>query len=250
MRESEQAVDRRGQLAATSEAIPTTNSIWGAGPQPNRSRPPAQNRVQPDGRIEALATRGAWMGNRGQLHDGSGTRTIRRSHHGKSWSICALEHKDRRVAQWQPGAYTPLFFVDEAIALAAGHRPCAECRRASYNDFRFKWAWTHPYRAPYATAIDEQLHAERLPEATGQRPLHELPWAFVPTGAIVMLEGMQPAVVLDSTVAPYDQPNGAYAKPLVRPRSGFAYALTPPSTLAILQRGYPVQIDPSATVQA
>jgi hypothetical protein len=195
----------------------------------------------------AIDVRGAWMGNRGQLHDGSATRTIRRSHHGKAWSICALEHKGRRVAQWQPGTYTPLFFVDEASALAAGHRPCAECRRASYNDFRFKWAWSHPCRAPYATAIDEQLHAERLPDASGQRSLHELPWRFVPRGAFVMLDGTQPAVVLDSKVAPYDEPSGAYSTLLDRPRAGYAHALTPPSTLAILQRGYPAQIHPSAT---
>lgn len=189
------------------------------------------------------------MGNRGQLHDGSDTRIIRRSHHGKSWSICALEHKGRRVAQWQPGAYTPLFFVDEATALAAGHRPCAECRRASYNDFRFKWAWTHPYRAPYARAIDDQLHSERLPDADGQRPLHKMPWAFVPHGAFVMLDKAQPAVVLGEAFAPYNEETCTYASRLDRPRSGYAYALTPPSTLAILQRGYPVQIHPSAADQ-
>lgn len=174
---------------------------------------------------------------------------IRRRHQNKSWSICALEFKERRVAQWEPGNYTPLFFVDEASALAAGHRPCAECRRPSYNDFRMKWAWTHPCRAPYATVIDAQLHSERLPDAEGRRALTELPWAFLPAGAFVMLGGDQPAVVLDGSVAPYDEHGGSYLPVVERPRSGFARALTPPSTLAVLQRGYPVQIDPSATSQ-
>ena len=247
MRESERTGHYAGPPTTFADATSRTASPEAAGSQQTQGGSPAQNRVQPDGRIEAVDVRGAWMGNRGQLHDGSGARTIRRSHDGKSWSICVLEHKGRRVKQWQPGAYTPLFFLDEASALAAGHRPCAECRRASYNDFRFKWAWSHPYRAPYATAIDEQLHFERLPDASGQRPLHELPWAFVPKGAFVMLDGTQPAVVLDSKIAPYDESCGTYSRPLDRPRSGFACALTPPSTMAILQRGYPVEIHPSAT---
>jgi hypothetical protein len=247
MRESEKELHQTGQPTTPSDARSGTRLTGANGSQRTQERSPAQNRVQPDGRIAAVDVRGAWMGNRGQLHDGSGTREIRRSHQGKSWSICVLEHKGRRVKQWQPGTYTPLFFVDEASALAAGHRPCAECRRTSYNDFRFKWAWSHPYHAPYATAIDEQLHLERLPHASGRRPLHELPWAFVPRGAFVMLDGTHPAIVLDSKIAPYDEPSGTYSKPLDRPRSGLAYALTPPSSMAILQRGYPAQIDPSAT---
>lgn len=210
---------------------------------------PAQNRVTPDGRIVASSIRGTWMGNRGRLHDGSGARVIRRRHRNKTWLICELEFKERRVSQWQPGRYTPLFFVDEASALAAGHRPCAECRRSSYNDFRTKWVWTHPGRAPYAAVIDAQLHAERLPNAEGQRVLIEVPWAFLPAGAFVMLGDDQPAVVLNGSMAPYDEQRGRYLPVVGRPTSGFARALTPPSTLAVLQRGYPVQVDPSGTTQ-
>lgn len=207
----------------------------------------AQNRVMPDGRIVAASLRGVWMGNRGQLHDGSGARVTRRRHQTRSWSICALEFKERRVPQWQPNSYTPLFFTDEAIALAAGHRPCAECRRSSYNDYRMKWAWTHPYRAPYASAIDDQLHAERLPDARGRRRLTAVPWPFLPTGAFVMLDGDQPAVILAEIVVPYEERSGSYQAPIERPTTGYGHALTPPSTLAILQRGYPVQIDSGAT---
>jgi len=166
-----------------------------------------------------------------------------------SWSICSLEFNRRRVPQWQSSSYTPLFFADEAIALAAGHRPCAECRRSAYNDFRMKWAWTHPYRAPYATAIDAQLHAERLPDSSGRRALTDVPWAFLPAGAFVMLDSEQPAVVLGESLAPYDEHTGQYLPAVERPTSGYGRALTPPSTLAVLQRGYPVQIDPAATGQ-
>lgn len=206
----------------------------------------AQDRVAPDGRIVAPSVRGAWMGNRGQLHDGAGATAVRRRHQNKTWLICELGLMGRRVTHRMPGRHTPLFFVDEASAFAAGHRPCAECRRASYNDYRTKWAWTHPGRAPYAAEIDADLHVQRLTDAEGRRALIEIPWSFVPAGAFVMLDD-RAAVVLDSSVAPYDADRGCYLPAVERPTSGFARALTPPSTLAVLQRGYPVQIDPSAT---
>lgn len=210
---------------------------------------PAQNRVMPDGRIVASPIRGAWMGNRGQLHDESGTRVVHRRHQSLSWSICSLEFKQRRVPQWKPSSYTPLFFADEAIALAAGHRPCAACRRSAYNDYRLKWAWTHPYRAPSATNIDAQLHTERLPDSAGRRTLTEIRWPFVPAGAFVTLEDEQPAVALNEVLVPYDEHTGRYLPAVERPTSGYAQALTPPSTLAVLQRGYPVQIDTAAASQ-
>jgi len=76
------------------------------------------------------------MGNHGRLHTGRGTRDIVRNHQNKTWIICALSFKDRRLTQWEPNHYTLLFFLDEAVALAAGHRPCAECRRSAHNTYR------------------------------------------------------------------------------------------------------------------
>jgi len=106
---------------------------------------PARNRVSPLGEIIAVAGRGAWMGNRGRLHRGLGGRAARetvRNHQHKAWIICVLSFRGRRVAQWEPNRYTLLFFLDEAVALAAGHRPCAECRRSAYNAYRTLWVET------------------------------------------------------------------------------------------------------------
>jgi len=97
---------------------------------------PARNRVTPTGTIVAVAAGGAWMGNRGRLHDGRGARDIVRSHQSKVWITCVLEFKRRRAPQWASNHYTQLFFLDEAVAFAAGHRPCAECRRSDYNTYR------------------------------------------------------------------------------------------------------------------
>ena len=94
------------------------------------SATPARNRVTPSGKIVSAAGRGAWMGNRGRLHRG---HEIVRNHQSKAWITCLLEFKGRHAPQWAPNHYTQLFFLDEALALAAGHRPCAECRRADYT---------------------------------------------------------------------------------------------------------------------
>ena len=124
---------------------------------------PARNRVSPLGEIIAVAGRGAWMGNRGRLHQGRGTRDIVRNHQHKTWITCVLSFRGRRVAQWEPNRYTPLFFLDEAVALAAGHRPCGECRHSAYTHYPGRCGpkptvvqWV------YAKDMDAQLHRERI----------------------------------------------------------------------------------------
>jgi hypothetical protein len=95
---------------------------------------PRQNRVTPTGEIVAIPLRGSWLGNRGILHDASG-RVVR--HHASNlWITCALSFKDWRLPQWQPHHFTVLFFHDEAVSFAAGHRPCALCRREAYDAYR------------------------------------------------------------------------------------------------------------------
>jgi hypothetical protein len=206
---------------------------------------PARNRVSPQGEIVAVAGRGAWMGNRGRLHRGDGTREIIRDHQTKAWLTCALRFQDRRVSQWQPGRYTPLFFLDEAVALAAGHRPCAECRHADYTAYRARWVATHGGHDIRARDIDEQLHRERRPSGSASRPLNEMAWSTLPDGVFVRTEH-GPAVVVGDHLAVWQARDNRYRLRLPRPRDGAAPVLTPPSTVDVLRAGYPVQIDDSA----
>ena len=201
---------------------------------------PARNRITPRGDIIAIAGRGLWMGNRGRLHEGSGTRDIVRNHQSKAWITCVLEFRGRRVRQWAPKHYTPLFFLDEAVAFAAGHRPCAECRRSDYNAYRQAWHETHGGPAPYAKDMDNQLHRERA-----NRGGHSLPWRNVPDGAFVDTDD-GPAVVVCDHLAVWDGRAYAYRQRRPRPTAGAASVLTPSSTVAVLRAGYPVQIDVSA----
>src|SRR6266513_3430279 len=103
---------------------------------------PLQNRVTPFGELVVTRARGTLMGNRGSLHDTE--RRIRRPFAVKRWIICVLEFKNRHRTVMTPGQYTELFFLDEATALAAGHRPCAECQRARFTIFRAHWAAANP----------------------------------------------------------------------------------------------------------
>ena len=207
--------------------------------------PPAGNRVSPLGHVVAAPGRGGWMGNRGVLHAGTGARQTVRSHRGTAWITCVLDFRGRRVPQWQPGRYTPLFFLDEAVALAAGHRPCAECRRADFNEFRSAWAqYAGDVVPPRAPQLDAVLHGQRLPLGDRVRPLSRSSWSHLPDGAFVLVE-QGPAVVVHDHLAPWQLDN-TYGPPVGRPRGGTASVITPPASLGALRAGYPVQIDDSA----
>ena len=125
---------------------------------------PRQNRVTPVGEIVAVPERGTIMGNRGNLHDDNGN--IQRAWRGNRWIVCALAFRGRKRTVMTPGEYTELFFLDEATALAAGHRPCAECRRARFIAFCNTWKVANLKAGGVtkltATLIDKQLHAERV----------------------------------------------------------------------------------------
>ena len=154
---------------------------------------PARNRVTPLGDIEAIPLRGRWTGNRGILHE---NRRIVRYHASDLWITCALEFRGRRHEQWQPHHYTFLYFHDEAVSLAAGHRPCAECRRASYDAYRAAWAAEIGSDLPSASEINRRLHAERIFRGTHRRRIHELRFQDLPDGAFVLLEAGLPAVIV------------------------------------------------------
>ncbi len=201
---------------------------------------PARNRVTPMGEIEAIALRGAWTGNRGILHRGS---EIVRFHGGELWITCALRFRDRWHEQWQPRHFTWLYFHDEAVSFAAGHRPCAECRRSDYNLFRAAWADALGGAPPSAKLINHRLHGERILSGTHRRRLHEQPWRDLPDGSFVALDGAA-ALVLGERLVAWSA--GGYGHSRRRPLRGTATVITPPSTLAAMRAGYPTQIDSSA----
>jgi len=190
---------------------------------------PRQNRVTPLGELLADPARGLVYGNRGCLHDASG-RIVRR-YQVRRWIACRLEFNGRRRHPlMRPGRFTELFFLDEATALAAGHRPCAECRREDYVRFAAHWAERHPGEAR-ADAIDLWLHAERI-DREGARRLHELPAASLPDGAFV-LRGAEPHVVVGPSLRLWT-PRG-YTVKAPRPTRGMATVVTPPSLVEHLR---------------
>jgi hypothetical protein len=190
---------------------------------------PHRNRVTPYGEIVASGLRGRWMGNRGCLHRGY---DVVRPWNGKRWIICALEFKGWVAPKWAPGRWTALFFHDEAVAFAAGHRPCALCRRADY--LRYRGALD----AAGADAIDARLHRERL---DGRRKrLHAMPWRDVPIGTFVVADGAA-HVVLSDRLRSWDVESG-YGDYRARPVRGDARVLTPPASVEVLRAGYEPQI--------
>jgi hypothetical protein len=201
---------------------------------------PARNRVTPLGEIVAIPLRGAWTGNRGVIHR---DREIVRFHASDLWITCALEFRGRWREQWLPRRWTHLFFHDEAVALAAGHRPCAECRRREYEAYRAAWADGLGVPTPSAKEMNRRLHGERIFRGTHRRRLHELPWAELPDGAFVLLDG-GPALVLGQRLVEWSSAGYGASRP--RPARGTATAITPPATLSALRAGYPPQIDAAA----
>ena len=192
---------------------------------------PRQNRVTPLGDLVADPARGLVYGNRGCLHDENGR--IRRRFQVKRWIACRLEFKGRRRSPlMQPGRYTELFFLDEATALAAGHRPCAECRRADYD--RFAAWWRDRHGDVGADAIDERLHSERVDPVSGGHRLHDAAPEELPDGAFVLHDGV-PRLVLGGLLWAWS--NAGYLSPMARPR-GTATVVTPPSLVALLRDGW------------
>src|SRR5580704_6119713 len=206
---------------------------------------PRQNRVNPFGEIIATPERGTFMGNRGVLHDDEGR--IRRIWQGKRWIVCVLEFRGRRRTVMTPRRYTELFFLDEATALAAGHRPCAECQHARYLLFRQVWAAANrgriSSRVPSADEMDRVLHAERLGPHREKRTYAER-LSRLPPGVIVADDDGRPLLVLERTLRPWTP--GGYGPTVPRRRDARVRVLTPRSIVRAVAHGYPVAIHPSA----
>jgi hypothetical protein len=185
--------------------------------------------------------RGGFMGNRGILHDGGQRLGTARWRH-KAWVCCALSFKGRHRTVMQPGQYTELFFLDEAVALAAGHRPCAECRRAGYNRFRDAWAVAHG-ALPRAPGIDAVLHPARVTRTRAQVQ-HVAEAGTLPDGAFVLWNAV-PCLIRHGQALPFG-PTG-YRAARGRP-TGRMTVLTPAPTVAVLAAGYRPALHVSAAL--
>jgi hypothetical protein len=189
-----------------------------------------QNRVTPLSELIDTPARGLVYGNRGCLHDDLGR--IRRRYNGRRWISCQLEFKDwHRGPLLQPGKFTELFFLDEVTAFAAGHRPCALCRRADYNRFAETWQTLHRGRSD-ADAIDEQLHGERVELDTRAQRHHEASFEDLPDGVFVLHDGAPHLVLGDSLLA---WSAAGYRARSPRPIRLQARVITPPSVVAVLR---------------
>ena len=204
---------------------------------------PLQNRVTPLGEIVAEQARGTFMGNRGVLHDVDkklGRARWRHTH----WVTCLLSFHGRRRAVMTPDRYTELFFLDEAVALAAGHRPCGECRRERYRAYMNLWETHCGDLAPARPKdVDRALHAARIDRATKRQVRFEADVATLPDGAYIMFNET-PTLVRGDMLFPY-APAG-YAAPQPRTDRTVVTVLTPEPSLRILRAGYAPQIHRSA----
>jgi hypothetical protein len=202
---------------------------------------PHRNRVTPFGEIVAIPERGTLMGNRGVIHADDGSH--RREWQVRRWIACRLEFKGRHRAVRQPRRWTELFFLDEATALAAGHRPCAECRREDYR--RWQAAW--PGDDTRADAMDVVLHADRLDgraKRTFEAALGALPGGvLVARGAAAPGEGA--LLLWRGALRPWS-PAG-YGPPEPAGPDERVTVLTPRVTVEAIRRGYAVSVHPSGT---
>ena len=207
---------------------------------------PLQNRVWPTGEIVADPARGLMMGNRGCLHGQARELGVARWR-SKLWICCVLDWRGVRRDPMPPGRWTALFFLDEATALAAGHRPCGYCRRDDYRDFAAAWqaAGALPDRLR-AVEMDTRLHAERV-DRTRRKRTHQRPAGELPDGVMVMTHG-GPALLAGGALRPWS-PAGYGAPAPVEPGLA-AEVLTPPSIVAAITAGYRPLVHPSARTQA
>lgn len=209
---------------------------------------PRQNRVTPFGDLVAIPERGTFLGNRGILHDAEGR--IRRAWQVKRWLVCVLEFRGRKRQVMTPNRYTELFFLDEATALAAGHRPCAECRHARFLDFCNAWKQGRGpadggSHRPTADAIDDRLHAERIADDRSKRS-YLAALDDLPDGVIVSVatEAEQAYLVWGGRLLAWSP--GGYGERRRRPKAKQVRVLTPPSTVKAIRAGYVPEVHPSA----
>ena len=197
-----------------------------------------QNRVTPFGDIVAIAQRGLFTGNRGIIHDPATKTLLKKRWATKAWLICVCEYKGRRREVMGGRSWTELFFLDEAVALAAGHRPCFFCRRQSAEAFRA--AWARGGQVPFAAEIDAVLHEERLDH--GRKRLHVMPGdvSELPDGAVIAAAGEAYTIAHGRAFRWTAQGYESVGK--ISRADGL---LTPPSTLLAISAGYRPVLHPA-----
>ena len=210
---------------------------------------PRRNRVDPWGDLHAVPARGLFTGNRGCLVDGAGR--LARHHRGPLWIICVTEFRGWRQPLADTGRWTPLFFLDDAVALAAGHRPCGFCRRAAHASYRAAVMRATGGSAPLpATELNRRLGAERLVRGrglsrAGDRRLWTAGIDRLPSGTVIADGAEPPRLVLDDRLLPFSF--DGWGPPTARPRRGDVQVLTPPTSVAALRHGYVPVLHPSST---
>ncbi len=202
---------------------------------------PLQNRVTPTGDIIATPHRGMFTGNRGIIHDPATKTLLRRRWACKAWLTCVCEFRGRRREVMGGRSWTELFFLDEATALAAGHRPCFFCRSIDANRLRAAWEEGNGVAEVHADGIDAVLHRERL-EGRAKR-LHALPAPIerLPDGAMLQ-QGGESYLIVQGRALSWSPAGYRAAYNALRD----AMLLTPPSTLRALSAGYRPVLHPSA----
>lgn len=204
---------------------------------------PLQNRVTPFGDIVAIAQRGTFIGNRGIIHDPATSTLLGRRWATKAWLVCVLHYKGRRREVMSGRSWTELFFLDEATALAAGHRPCFYCRRNDAETFRSAWAKARGGKAPTAPEMDAVLHIERLDH--GRKRVHPIIGAVseLPDGAVIVADGAAYTLARGNAFRWTEE---GYQSAKEMPRADGL--LTPPSTLLAMRAGYRPVLHPDLDI--
>jgi hypothetical protein len=211
---------------------------------------PRRNRVDPFGDLHAVADRGLFTGNRGCLVDGGGT--LVRHHRGSLWITCLTEFREMHHPLAAPGTWTPLFFLDDAVALAAGHRPCGLCRRSDYESYRDAvMRGTGSKTSPTAADLNARLATERLGHGRGlnrgsDRKTWESPIGSLPDGTVIVGSDLRgPQLLFGGRVSTFVFSGWADASP--RPQRGSVTVLTPPTSVVALANGFVPTVHPTAT---
>ena len=201
-----------------------------------------QNRVLPTGEIVAHPARGLLLGNRGCLHGQGRTLGVARWR-SRLWICCTLSWRDVSRDVMPPGRWTALFFLDEATAFAAGHRPCAYCRRSDYVEFAEAWWRAHGGdRRPRATEMDERLHHERV-RRNREQIVRPMPFGELPSGTMIGRRAGS-ALVVDGGVRAWTF--WGYGELEALPPQETVQVRTPPATLGAFRAGYRPWVHPSA----